>query len=175
VQRTRDAHVSGDHHYAVGTLCTRGVRQIIVEEDMDHSLIRRPVSDEMGFVASQHLDSVRDKFHLHDFSHIGEELLEMGMQPSGSLSKILLKPADILEFMEDLPNLLPLAMGKKVKQPKQIKPSMFDQDQSGVQRSELDDGDHDMLQHNIKFAILKEQSLFNSDIPDDDPIDYHDV
>jgi hypothetical protein len=54
-----------------GPLCIRGVRQIIVEEDMDHLLIRRPVLDEMGFVACQHLDSVRDKFHLQDFSHIG--------------------------------------------------------------------------------------------------------
>jgi hypothetical protein len=51
-------------------LCMRGVRQIIVEEDMDHPLIGRPVFDKMGFVASQHLDSVRDKFHLHGFSHI---------------------------------------------------------------------------------------------------------
>jgi hypothetical protein len=78
-------------------LCMRGVRQIIVEEeeeeDMDHPLIERPVLDEMGFVASQHLDSVRDKFHLHDFSHIGEELLEMGKQPFGALSKLLLMPA----------------------------------------------------------------------------------
>jgi hypothetical protein len=61
-----------------GPLCMRGVRQIIVEEDMDHPLIGRPVLDEMGFVASQHLDSVRDKFHLHDFSRIGDELLKMG-------------------------------------------------------------------------------------------------
>jgi hypothetical protein len=53
------------------TLCMRGVRQIIVEDDMDHSMIGRPVLDGMGFVASQHLDSVRDKFHLRDFSHIG--------------------------------------------------------------------------------------------------------
>jgi hypothetical protein len=60
-----------------GPLCMRGVRQIIVEEDMNHPLIGRPVLDEIGFVASQHLDSVRDKFHLHDISHIGEELLEM--------------------------------------------------------------------------------------------------
>jgi hypothetical protein len=57
-----------------GPLCMRGVRQFIVEEDMDHPLIERPVLDEMGFVANQHLDSVRDKFHLHDFSHIIEEL-----------------------------------------------------------------------------------------------------
>jgi hypothetical protein len=66
-----------------GPLCMSGVRQIIVDEDMDHPLIGRPVLDEMGFVASQHLDSVRDKFHLHDFSHIGQELLEMGKQPLG--------------------------------------------------------------------------------------------
>jgi hypothetical protein len=64
-----------------GPQCMRGVRQIVVEEDMDRPLIGRPVLDEMGFVASQHLDSVRDKFHLHVFSHIGEELLNMGKQP----------------------------------------------------------------------------------------------
>jgi hypothetical protein len=82
-----------------GPLCMRGVRQIIVEEDMDHPLIGRSVLDEMGFVASQHLDSVRDKFHLHDLSHIGEELLEMGKQPLGALSKLLPMPADIPEFL----------------------------------------------------------------------------
>jgi hypothetical protein len=75
-----------------GPLCMRGVRQIIVEEDTDHPLIGRPVLDEMGFVASQNLDSVRDKFHLLDFSHIGEDLLDMGKQPSGALSKLLLSP-----------------------------------------------------------------------------------
>jgi hypothetical protein len=89
-----------------GPLCMRGVRQVIVEEDMDHPMIGRPVLDEMGFVASQHLDSVRDKFHLHDFSYIGEELLEMGKQPFGALSKLLLMPADSPEFIEDLPDVL---------------------------------------------------------------------
>jgi hypothetical protein len=73
----------------------RGVRQIIVEEKMDHALIGWPVIDEMGFVASQHLDYVRDKFHLHDCSHIGEELLDMAKEPLGALSKLLLMPADI--------------------------------------------------------------------------------
>jgi hypothetical protein len=62
---------------ASGPLCMRGVREIIVEEDMDHPLIGRPVLDEMVFVASQHLDSVWEKFHLHDFSHIGKKLLDM--------------------------------------------------------------------------------------------------
>jgi hypothetical protein len=89
-----------------GPLCIPGVRQIIVEEDMDDQLIGRPVLDEMGFVASKHLDSVRDKFHLHDFSHVGKELLEMGKQPLGALSKLLLMPADIPEFIEDLPDVL---------------------------------------------------------------------
>jgi hypothetical protein len=92
-----------------GPLCMRGVRQIIVEEDMDHPLIGRPVLDEMGFVASQHLDSVRDKFHLHDFSHIDEELLKMGKKPLGALSRLLIMPADIPEFIEDLPDVLTLA------------------------------------------------------------------
>jgi hypothetical protein len=88
------------------------VRQIIAEEDMDHPLIGRPVLDEIGFVASQHLDSVRDKFQLHDLSHIGEELLKMGKQPLGALSKLLLKPADIPEIIEDLPDVLTLAKKK---------------------------------------------------------------
>jgi hypothetical protein len=32
-----------------------------------------------------------------------------------------------------------------------------------------------VLQPNVKSASLKEQALFFGDIPDDDPIDYHDV
>jgi hypothetical protein len=96
-----------------GPLYMREVRQIIFQEEMDHPLIGRPVFAEMDFVASQHLDSVRDKFHLHDFSHIGEELLEMGKQPLGALSKLLLIPADIPEFVEDLPDVLALAKNKK--------------------------------------------------------------
>jgi hypothetical protein len=44
-----------------------------------------------------------------------------------------------------------------------------------MQRSEDVDADLDILQPNIKFSILKEQSLFYSDIPDDDPICYHEL
>jgi hypothetical protein len=61
-----------------GPLCMRGVRQIIVEIDMDHPLIERPVLDEMDLVASQHLHSVRDKFYMDDFSHIVGELFNTG-------------------------------------------------------------------------------------------------
>jgi hypothetical protein len=143
-----------------GPLCMRGVRQIIVEEDMDHPLIGRPVLDEMGFVTSQHLYSVRDKFHLHDFSHIGEELLEIGKQPLGALSKLLLMPADIPEFIEDLPDVLTLAKKKNMKCREQAKLHALDEDQSDVQRGKHDDGDHDVLQSNVKFASLKEQALF---------------
>jgi hypothetical protein len=95
-----------------GPLCMRRVRQIIVEENMDHPLIGRPVLDQMDFVASQHLDSLRDKFHKHDVSHIGEKLLKMGKQPLGALSKLLLMPADVPEFIEDLPDVLALAKKK---------------------------------------------------------------
>jgi hypothetical protein len=58
---------------------------------------------------------------------------------------------------------------------KQAKQHALDEDQSKEQRGEHDDGDHDVLQYNVKFASLKEQALFYGDIPDDDPIDYHDV
>jgi hypothetical protein len=57
----------------------------------------------------------------------------------------------------------------------QTKPHALNDDQCEVQRSEVDDGDHDVLQSNVKFSSLKEQALFYSDISDDDPIVYHDV
>jgi hypothetical protein len=107
----------------------RGVRQIIVEEDIDHPLIGRPELDEMGFVASQHLDSVRDKFNLHDFSHIGKGILDMGKQPLGALSKLLLMPEDIPEFLDDLPDVLTLAKKKNMKRREQTKPNALDEDQ----------------------------------------------
>jgi hypothetical protein len=121
------------------SLCMRGVRQIIVEEEMDHPLNGRPVLDEMDFVASHYLDSVRDKFHLHDFSRIGEEALDMDKKPLAALSNLLLMPADIPELIEDLPDVLALAKGKNTKKREQIKPSVLDQDQCGLQQSEGDD------------------------------------
>jgi hypothetical protein len=57
----------------------------------------------------------------------------------------------------------------------QTKPNALDEDQYEAQRSTDDDGDHDVIQPNVKFACLKEQGLLYGDIPDDDPIDYHDV
>jgi hypothetical protein len=88
------------------------------------------------FVASQHVYSVRDKFHLQDFSHIGEELLEMSKQPSGALSKFLLKPAIYPEFIEDWPEAIPLAKGKKVTRRKQGKSSAHDEEDFGRKQSE---------------------------------------
>jgi hypothetical protein len=175
VQRKRDFHASGDYHYAVGPLCMRGVRQIIVEEDMKHPLIGRPVLDEMGFVASQYLDSVRDKFHLQDFCHIDEELLDLGKHPLGALLKLLLMPAKIPEFIEDLPDVLTLTERKIMKRREQTNPNALDEDQCDLQRSENEDGDHNVIQPNVKFASLKKQAHFYGDIPDDDPMVYHDV
>jgi hypothetical protein len=142
---------------------------------MDHPLIGRPVLDEMIFVASQHLDSVRDRFHLHDFSHVGEELLEMAKKLLGALFKLLIMPADIPEFIEDSTDVLPLAKKNITNRREQMKPKALDEDQYKVQLSENDDGEHDVLQPNVEFVGLKKQSLFYSDMPDYDPIDYHDV
>jgi hypothetical protein len=44
-----------------------------------------------------------------------------------------------------------------------------------VQWREDNDGYHDVLQLNVKFASPKEQTPVYGDIPDDDPIDYNDV
>jgi hypothetical protein len=130
----------------------------------------------MGFVASQHLPhSVRDIFHLKDFSRIGEELLEMGKQPLSALSKLLLMPADVPDCIEDLPDMLPLAKEKDMKRREQTNPNALDENQCEVQRSEDDHEYYEVLYPNVKFASLKEQALFYGDIPDDDPIYYHDV
>jgi hypothetical protein len=61
-----------------------------------------------------------------------------------------------------------------MKRREQAKLHALDEDQSDVQRGEHDDGDHDVLQSNVKFASLRDQALFYGDIPDDDPIYYHD-
>jgi hypothetical protein len=62
-----------------------------------------------------------------------------------------------------------------MKSREQAKLHALDEDQSDVQRGEYDDGDHDVLQSNVKFASLRVQAHFYGDIPDDDPIDYHAV
>jgi hypothetical protein len=84
-------------------------------------------------------------------------------------------PADIPEFIKDLPDVLALAKNKYMKRREQAKLHALDKDQSDVQRGENDDGDHDVLHSNVKFASLKEQALFYGDIPDDDTIEYHNV
>jgi hypothetical protein len=94
----------------------------------------------------------------------------MGKYPLGALQKLLLIPAAIPEFIEDLPDVLTLSKKKNMRSREQTKPNALDKDQSEVQRGEHDDGDHDVLQSNVKFASLREQALFYGDIPDDDPI-----
>jgi hypothetical protein len=47
-----------------------------------------------------------------------------------------------------------------MKRREQAKPYALDEDQYGVQQSEVDDGDHDVLQPNVKFVSLKEQACF---------------
>jgi hypothetical protein len=84
-------------------------------------------------------------------------------------------PADIPEFIEDLPDVLALAKKKNMKRREQTNPNALDENKSDVQRGEGDDEDHDLLQSNLKFASLKEQAIFYGYIPDDDQIDYHDV
>jgi hypothetical protein len=43
-----------------------------------------------------------------------------------------------------------------MKRREQTKPNALDEDQYEVQRRKNDDGDHDVLQPNVKFACLKE-------------------
>jgi hypothetical protein len=47
-----------------------------------------------------------------------------------------------------------------MKRREQTNPKALDEDQCDVQRGEHDDGDHDVLQPNVKFASLKEQDIF---------------
>jgi hypothetical protein len=50
------------------------VRNNIVEEKVYGPFLGRSVLDEKEFAASQHLDSLRNKFQMHEYSHIGEEI-----------------------------------------------------------------------------------------------------
>jgi hypothetical protein len=47
-----------------------------------------------------------------------------------------------------------------MKRREKAKLNALDEYQCKVQRSGVDDGGHDVLQPNVKFASLKEQSLF---------------
>jgi hypothetical protein len=98
----------------------------------------------------------------------------MEKKPLGALSTLLLKPADIPEFIEGLSNVLALAKKKTKKRQEQTMPNSLDEDQWEVEK-EGDDGDHDVFQPNLKFASLKEQDLFYGDNPDVDAIDNHDA
>jgi hypothetical protein len=80
------------------------------------------------------------------------------------------KPADIPESIEDLPDSIPVANGKQATRRKHIKSSTHEEEHFERKQSEDDDGDQDVVQPSIKFASLKEQSLFYGDIPDNDPI-----
>jgi hypothetical protein len=62
-----------------------------------------------------------------------------------------------------------------MKRREQTEPNALDEHQCEVQRSEDYEGNHDVLQTNVKLASLKEPAFFYGDIPDDDPIDFHDV
>jgi hypothetical protein len=46
-----------------------------------------------------------------------------------------------------------------MKRREQAKLHALDEDQSDVQRGEVDDGDHDVLQSNVKLASLRERSF----------------
>jgi hypothetical protein len=56
--------------------------------------------------------------------------------------------------------VLPLAKKTIIKRREQTKPNVLNEDHYEVHRSKDDDGDHDVVQLNVKFASLKEQSRF---------------
>jgi hypothetical protein len=64
----------------------------------------------------------------------------MGKQPLGALSKLLLMPAVIPEFIEDLPDVLALAKEKNKKRREQAKLRALGEDQSDVQRANIMSG-----------------------------------
>jgi hypothetical protein len=69
----------------------------------------------------------------------------MGKKPSGALSMLLLKPADIPEFIEYLSDVLPLAKKKNMKRREKTKPNALGEDLYELQRRKDDEGDHDVL------------------------------
>jgi hypothetical protein len=147
VQCDGDAHVGGDDHYAVGA-------SVHAWSATDHRRRRYgPSVDKAGLgrdgfrgkpasgLCAGQIPPARLQPYWRGATGDGQEAF-------GRPSKLLLMPAAISEFIEDLPD---------------------------VQRGEVNDGDHDMLQSSVKFACLREKALFYGDIPDDDTIYYHDV
>jgi hypothetical protein len=107
-----DAYVGGDYHHSVGALVHVWSAIDHFEEKMDHPLIRRPVLDEMGFVRV-------NIWTLYGTNSIYMNSVTLARSAySGSLSKLLLEPANIPEFIEDLPDVVPLAKGKKMAEAK---------------------------------------------------------
>jgi hypothetical protein len=106
-----DAHVSGDSHHAVGA-------SVNAWSVTDHR--RRRYGPSVDRKAGLGRDGYRGKSasglctgqispaRLQPHWRVAEELLEMGKQPLGALSKLLLMPADIPELIEDLPDVLAL-------------------------------------------------------------------
>jgi hypothetical protein len=62
-----------------------------------------------------------------------------------------------------------------MKRREKTKRNALDEVQCEEQRSEDDDGGHDVLLPNVNVASLKEQALFYGHIPDSDPINNRDV
>jgi hypothetical protein len=58
-----------------------------------------------------------------------------------------------------------------MKRQETTKPNALDEDQYELRRCENNDGDHDVVHLNVKYASCKEKSLFYGDVPDDGPID----
>jgi hypothetical protein len=111
LQCDRDAHGRGDYHHAIGAYvhawsatdhCRRGYGPFT---DRKAGFRRDRFRGESASVLCT------GQFHLHD-SHTGEELLGMNKKTSGALSKLQLMPADIPEFIADLPDVLTLAKTK---------------------------------------------------------------
>jgi hypothetical protein len=111
---------------------------------MDHPLIGRPVLDETDFVASQHLDSVWDRSHQHDVSHIDEGLLEMDKQPERSV-KSPTRARRHFRVNSRLAGCYISGEGKKSTRRKQTRSSAHDEEFFGRNQSEEDDGDQDVV------------------------------
>ena len=101
------ARISTTLHLPSGPLRLRNLEYLVFDEPMDEVILSRPILQTTGFDLDKHLETVREKYHDTDFSHIGFSPavfdVSKDIPPSipGRLSQLMLScPENVSESSE---------------------------------------------------------------------------
>jgi hypothetical protein len=133
----RRFHVSGDNHYAFGASVHAWSATDHCRSEYGPSADRKAGLRRDGFRGESASGLHKGDFTSMTLVTLARSYRRWDKQTLGALSKLLLKFADISEFIEDLPDVLALAKKKNMKRREQAKLHALDEDQSEVQRAKL--------------------------------------